>query len=176
MEGSRVAQEKSTTPERAQAGEAALASVWEGLDRLRVRDLMTREVATLRADDKLSVAEEIMRTARIRHIPVVREHEPELIGILSQRNLFRGALARAFGYGEDAHGQVLNRLLVKEVMSEKVVTCTPGTPVAEAAQTMLDHKIGALPVVEGGKLVGILTDSDFVTLVAHAGNSGSANA
>ena len=171
-----MAQESAISTERAQAGEIALASVWKGLDRLRVRDLMTREVATLRPNDKLSVAEEIMRTARIRHIPVVCEDELELIGILSQRNLFRGALARAFGYGEDAHGQALSRLLVREVMSEKVVTCAPGTALAEAAQSMLDHKIGALPVLEGGKLVGILTDSDFVRLVARAGGSAVANA
>jgi len=59
--------------------------------------------------------------------------------------------------------------LVKEVMSSNVITTTPDTPLVEAARVLMDRKIGCLPVLEDDRLVGILTESDFVAMVAHKG-------
>jgi CBS-domain-containing membrane protein len=81
----------------------------------RVRDLMTSEVTTLRRNDKLSIADDVMRLGRIRHLPVLDEEE-QVVGIVSQRDLFRGALARALGYGAHAQQKLLGQLLVKEVL------------------------------------------------------------
>ena len=134
----------------------------------RVRNLMTREVATLKCNDQLSLAEDIMRLGRIRHLPVVDDDGEEVIGIVSQRDLFRSALARTLGYGERARRKILDTLAVKEVMTTDVVTTSPDTPLAKAARVMLERKIGALPVVENSKLVGLLTESDFVALVARS--------
>jgi CBS domain-containing protein len=135
---------------------------------LLVRDVMHGEVATLRRNDKLVIADDVMRLGRIRHMPVVDEDEAGVVGVVSQRDLFRGALTRAFGYGEVAQRKVMSTLVVKEVMSTPVTTTTPDVPLRDAARLMLEKKIGCLPVVENGKLVGILTESDFVALFARA--------
>jgi CBS domain-containing membrane protein len=137
------------------------------MEGLRVRDIMTKEVTTLKRNDKLTLADEIMQLGRIRHLAVLDDETKQLVGILSQRDLFRGALAHALGYGKYAQHKVLDALFVKEVMSTNVRTTTPDTPLVEAAQVLLDEKIGCLPVVEGKRLVGIVTEADFVAMVAR---------
>lgn len=130
---------------------------------LLVRDVMTKEVVTLERNEKLSVADDVMRLGRIRHLPVV-DDEQNLAGIVSQRDLFHSGLLRALGYGSHAKERALDLLVLKEAMKTEVVTVTPSAPLAEAAKLMLERKIGCLVVVEGKKIVGILTESDFVKL------------
>jgi CBS domain-containing protein len=132
-----------------------------------VADVMTREVATLNRNDEVSLAGDVMELGRIRHMPVLDEDTGVLVGVLSQRDMFAGALARAFGYGSAAQRRILKTIPVKEVMSTEPVTTLPQTPLRDAARVMLERKIGCLPVVEDGKLVGILTESDFVALAAR---------
>jgi CBS domain-containing protein len=122
---------------------------------------MSPEVTTLRRNDSLSIADDVMHLGRIRHMPVV-DDDGLLVGIVSQRDLFRGALARALGYGAHAQQKLLGQLVVKEVMTNDPVTIGPDAPLSEAAAIMLKRKIGCLVVVEGGRPVGILTESDFV--------------
>ena len=136
---------------------------------LRVRDVMTQDVTTLKRNDKLILASDIMQLGRIRHLPVL-EDDGRLAGILSQRDLFRGALARALGYGQHAQRKVLDSLVVKDVMSSDLITAAPDMPLIEAARVLMERKIGCLPVVEDEQLVGILTESDFVALVARKGS------
>ena len=139
------------------------------MEDLRVRDIMSQEVTTLKRNDKLTLADDIMQLGRIRHLPVLGDDGKQLVGIVSQRDLFRGALARALGYGQHAQRKVLDTLFVKEVMSSDVITTTPDTPLAEAARVLVDRKIGCLPVVEDGRFVGIVTEGDFVAMVARKG-------
>ena len=127
----------------------------------RVRDLMTTEVTTLLRNDQLSIADDVMNLGRIRHLPVVDEDD-RVVGIVSQRDLFRGALARALGYGAHAQQRLLGQLLVKEVMTNDPISIAPDASLAEAARLMLERKIGALVVLEDERLVGILTEADFV--------------
>jgi CBS domain-containing membrane protein len=136
------------------------------MEGLRVRDVMTSEVTTLQRNDKLTLADDIMRLGRIRHLPVVDENG-QLAGIVTQRDLFRGALAKALGYGERAQRQLMDTLVVKEVMTSEVITTTPDTPLAEAAHVLVERKIGCLPVIEAGRLAGIITEGDFVALAAR---------
>ena len=136
---------------------------------LQVRDVMTQEVTTLKRNDQLSLANDIMQLGRVRHLPVL-DDDGRLAGILSQRDLFRGALAHALGYGQHAQRKMLDSLLVKEVMSSDVITTRPDTPLVEAARVLLERKIGCLPVVEGEQLVGILTEADFVAIFARKGS------
>jgi CBS domain-containing protein len=133
---------------------------------VRVRDLMTRPVRTLGRNDKLSVADALMRTERIRHLPVVDE-DGRLAGIVSQRDLFFNALVQALGFGTTTHDRMLSTITVKEVMTENVVTTTPETLVTAAARVMVDRKIGCLPVIDGEALIGILSESDVVSAVAQ---------
>jgi CBS domain-containing membrane protein len=132
---------------------------------LRVRDVMRIDVKTLDRNDRLSIADDLMTAERVRHLPVLDE-DGELCGIVSQRDLFRGALAKAIGYGESGQRKLLGTLAVKEVMTTGVVTVEPETRITDAAALMLQRRIGCLPVVEGGRLVGIVTESDLVRLVA----------
>ena len=131
-----------------------------------VRDLMRRDVKTLRRNDELTLADEVMRSDRIRHLPVLDE-DGVLAGILSQRDMFHSALVKALGYGASAQAKMLKMVVVKEAMTTDVVTVGPDTPLADAARLMVEKKIGCLPVVEGDKLVGIVTETDFVALAAH---------
>ena len=139
-----------------------------------VRDLMTRDVATLDRNDKLSVADDVMRLGRIRHLPIVDE-DGALAGIVSQRDLFHSGLLRALGYGQHAKQQAMDLLVLKEAMKTDVVTVAPDAPLIDAAKMMLEHKIGCLVVVEAKRIVGILTESDFVKLVAQAQTPRNAN-
>ena len=129
----------------------------------RVEDLMSRDVVTLHRNDKLSVADDLMKQERIRHLAILDESE-KLCGIISQRDLFRGALVRALGFGSHAENRMLERLAIKEAMTEDPLTVAPDATLEEAAQTMIDRKIGALPILQDDKLVGILTEGDFVRL------------
>ncbi len=129
-----------------------------------VADLMKKEVVTLVANDTLNVADDVMGLARIRHMPVVDE-DGLVVGLISQRDLFRGALARALGYGEFAQQKLLGILHVEDVMSSDVLTISPTAALIDAAKIMTDRKIGCLVVVEEERLAGILTEGDFVRLV-----------
>jgi len=127
---------------------------------------MTTDVKTLGRNDTLTVADDLIKSERIRHLLVLDERG-SFAGLVSQRDLFQSALLRALGFGSVARDKVLKSVVVKEVMREDVETTTPDTPLATAAQVMTDRKIGCLPVVENGSLVGILTEGDFVQLVAN---------
>jgi CBS domain-containing membrane protein len=134
---------------------------------LKVRDVMTADPTTLKRNDKLTLADDIMRLGRVRHLPVVDDDDQTVVGIVTQRDLFRDALAQALGYGRHAQRKLLDTLSVKDVMATEVVTASPEASLVEAAKILTERKIGCLPVVENGKLVGILTEGDFVALVAR---------
>jgi CBS domain-containing membrane protein len=134
---------------------------------LKVRELMTTDPTTLKRNDKLTLADDIMRLGRVRHLPVVEDDGELLVGVVSQRDLFRNALAQALGYGKHAQRKILDTLSVKDVMATDVVTTGPETSLVEAARLLTERKVGCLPVVENGRLVGILTEGDFVAVVAR---------
>jgi len=137
------------------------------MEELSVRDVMTTGPTTLKRNEKLTLADDIMQLGRIRHLPVIDDDDGKLIGIVSQRDLLRGALAQALGYGEHGRRKLLDTLLVKEVMATEVATTSPDTLLADAARILAERKIGCLPVVDNGRLVGILTEGDFVALAAR---------
>ena len=131
---------------------------------MQVRDVMTREVVTLNREDEFGRAGDIMRVGRIRHLPVVESEGGALVGVLSQRDLLRAALLRC---ADATRCSELKTVAVRDVMTPAPATTTPDAPLKAAATLMLQRKIGCLPVLETGKLVGILTESDFVVLVAR---------
>src|SRR5258708_39242983 len=141
--------------------------VKEARAKLKVRDVMTADPTTLKRNDKLTLADDIMRLGRVRHLPVLDDDEQRLVGIVTQRDLFRDALAHALGYGKPARRKILDTLAVKDVMATEVVTIRPDASLVYAARVLTERKIGCLPVVDGGRLVGILTEGDFVALIAR---------
>lgn len=131
-----------------------------------VRSAMSTDVTTLDVNDKLVIADDVMRLGRIRHMPVL-DSDGAIAGVLSQRDLFRGALARNLGYGEHAQQKLLGILAVKDVMSGSPATIGPEEPLSLAARRLYEGKIGCLLVVEKENLVGILTEGDFVRLASE---------
>ena len=131
---------------------------------MKVRDLMSTNVATVGRNDTLTLADDLMTSKRIRHLPVLEEGR--LVGIVSQRDLFHAGLSTAMGFGQKAQKDFLVTVPVKEVMVDEVVTIGPDDDAKAAAGKMLDLKIGCLPVVENGKLIGLLSESDLLRVIA----------
>ena len=127
---------------------------------MTVRELMSVKVATLGQGETLDIADGIMCMGRIRHLPVL--DAGSVVGVVSQRDLFRSALGAALAFGIRRPQELMRSLEIRDVMSAPAVTVEPGALVQEAARTMAEKKIGCLPVVEGGRLVGILTENDVL--------------
>ena len=98
--------------------------------------------------------------------------DARVVGIVTDRDIRLNLPSPATSLSVWELNYLLPQLTVGGVMSKTVIVVEPDRPVAEAARIMMDHKIGALPVVEEGRLVGIITESDFVR--AMAGSAGSA--
>jgi CBS domain-containing membrane protein len=132
---------------------------------MQVEDLMTAKVFALRPGDDLGTLHDLMLDHDVRHVPVV-DRDGDLVGLVSHRDLLRNALIEqpVPGYVERA---VLERLAVRDVMVSDVESIAPDADLREAAQTMFENKYGCLPVVVGRRLVGILTEADFVRLMAQ---------
>jgi len=128
-----------------------------------VREVMSSDVTTLDVNDRLTIADDIMNLGRIRHLPVL-DGDGLVAGVVSQRDLLRGALARCIGYGQHAQAKLFDMLLVKDVMTYDPATIGPDADLEEAAQILWDRKIGCVLVVEDERLVGLLTEGDFVRL------------
>ncbi len=127
---------------------------------MTVKEVMVKEIATLDVNDELSLANDIMRLGRIRHLPVV--DGGRLAGIISERDLFRSSLAQALGYGGQASRDLMKTLHIKDIMVKEVTTISPDAKLCDAIRLMMDKKIGCLPVVEGDHLVGLITETDIM--------------
>jgi CBS domain-containing protein len=125
-----------------------------------VNDLMSREIVTIGRNDDLRMVDDLMAERHIRHIPVLEDHD--LVGIVSQRDLFKACMSSTMGYGQKGQRAFLHTVWVKEIMTYPVTTVSPDTPVSEAADLMVAKGIGCLPVIEGGALVGIVTKTDLL--------------
>ncbi len=130
---------------------------------MKVKEIMTKELFTLCFDHKLNLAKEMMSWQRIRHIPVVN-HETELVGLITHRDLLGVAVSELAGISEQDQKELYASISVGEVMKQDVLTVAPEADLREAAALMVEHKIGCLPVVEEKKLVGVVTEADFLTL------------
>jgi acetoin utilization protein AcuB len=127
-----------------------------------VRDVMNREPVTVTPETTLPEAVALASRRGIRHLPIV--HEGRLIGIVSDRDLKRAMASPAISLETHELTYLLNRLQMREIMTTEVITTGPTMPVEEAARLMVERKIGALPVTEGGRVVGIVTESDVLAL------------
>jgi CBS domain-containing protein len=114
-----------------------------------VRDRMSRPAVTVRQDADFQKALALMQEKKLRRLPVV-DDDGQLVGIIVERDL----LVAAMRY-------LQSRVEVGDLMTRNVVTVGPDADLNEVARTMLERKIGGLPVVEHGRLVGIVTESDI---------------
>ncbi|MBF0237401.1 MAG: CBS domain-containing protein [SAR324 cluster bacterium] len=130
---------------------------------LKVKDLMTTELFTLKENDNLNISKFLMENKKIRHMPVIN-HRHEFIGLITQRDLLAMNISTLADLDEAQEADILKGIPVVEVMREEIATVTPDTDLQEAAKLMFDYKYGCLPVLDGKKLLGIITEADFVRL------------
>jgi CBS domain-containing protein len=135
---------------------------------LCVEDEMTRDVKTMHRNDKLSVADGLMKIGGFRHVVVVDDDSDAVVGVVSHRDIFYGALAWSTGQGVTAHEKTLDVTPVKDIMRTSVTTVAPETPLADAARILSEEKVGCLPVVRNQLLIGILTEGDFLSMLTNA--------
>src|SRR2546423_10989642 len=113
--------------------------------------MRTRNLVSVRPEDDLAVAAQIMRWAGVRHLPVLEG--TEVVGVLTERDLLR--------HRAEAGGQKEGDL-VRTFMTRPAEVISPDDDVAAACALLVARKIGCLPVVDGGKLVGIVTTTDLL--------------
>ena len=127
---------------------------------MNVSELMTVCPITTSPETPVLEARQLMIDKRIRHLLVTEG--PKLVGIIADRDVRLNLPSPATSLSVWEINYLLARLTVESAMTKSVVTVGPRRDAREAAQLMLDHKIGALPVVDGGSLVGIVTETDLL--------------
>ncbi|MHC4250881.1 MAG: CBS domain-containing protein, partial [Planctomycetota bacterium] len=130
---------------------------------MRVAEIMQKDVATCGPDEMLDAILSRMRERRIRHMPVVTE-SGALVGVLADRDI------RNVSFASRRHSESLGHLVVlsipaQDVMAPEPVTTTPDESVKDALQKMKERNVGCLPVMESGKLVGIVSTVDLLRLL-----------
>ena len=127
-----------------------------------VKDIMQTDVTTVGANDSLHVAEDLMALGHLRHLPVIVGDR--LVGLVTERDLEPFVSAEVGGL---IRGAELKTIPVRMVMRCGVATARPSEPLSEALQLMIDNQIGCLPVVDGDKLAGLLTQADCLRAFAE---------
>ncbi|OXY81774.1 CBS domain-containing protein [Oceanimonas doudoroffii] len=127
-----------------------------------VSEIMSSRVLGLPPSATLAEARTLMQRHHIRHLPVLEQDR--LVGLVSQRDILA---AQESSLEQGRNGQFLEHHMLSEIMKTGVTTVSPRAGIREAALYLQKHKYGCLPVVDKGRLVGIVTDSDFVAVAIH---------
>lgn len=128
--------------------------------REKVANVMTRELITISVNDSLQNANTIFRNKKIRHLPVVAGDN--LVGILSQTDILRISFGNTFGDQEGGDDAIFDMLSINQVMKHSPVTVSPEDTIKDAAEILANKEFHALPVVDDGKLSGIVTTTDLI--------------
>ena len=125
-----------------------------------VKDRMTSPVVTITPDTPFDKAMKMMRNHNFRRLPVV-DHKGNLVGIVSERDLLHASPSQANSLDVWELSYLLTKLKISSIMSHPVISVRADTPVVDAARIMIERKIGGLPVTEGQKVIGIITETDI---------------
>jgi len=136
------------------------------IQRLCVSDLMSTNLVTLDHDESVDTAEDVMRLGRIHHLPVVSNGR--LVGLVAQSDILRAQVSVFADLSASEDRAIKQRIRASEIMSTNIQTVSPSTSALEAARILQAHEYSCLPVVEDDKLVGIVTERDFLDLVVRA--------
>jgi acetoin utilization protein AcuB len=121
---------------------------------------MTKDPVVIRDDTPIDEAMKIMRDNKVRRLPVLN-HKGALVGIVSEKDLLYASPSPATSLSIYELHYLMSKITVADVMITEVITVTEDTPLEEAARIMADNKIGGLPVMSNGELVGIITETDL---------------
>jgi CBS domain-containing protein len=130
-----------------------------------VRDWMSHNPVTISKDASLPEAHKLMDAKRIRRLPVM--DGDKLVGIITRGDVRGAEASEATSLSVWELNYLLSKLTVEHIMTRKVITVSGDTTIAEAAKLMLTRRIAGLPVMEGEKLVGIITESDIFRMVVE---------
>jgi len=132
-----------------------------------IREKIKRNPVTISPDASFFEARNMIHEKGVRHLPVVDKNN-RLVGIVTDRDIRKTAPSDATMLSIQELNYLLGKVKVSSFMTpkEKLITITPDTLIEEAVQLMHDHKIGCLPVLEGGKLYGIFTETDALDQLA----------
>lgn len=129
--------------------------------RVPISEIMTRELITISPVDDLAAAEELFKKHHIRHIPVVQGDE--ILGMLSYTDLLRISFADAIGPDEEeVEAIVYNMFSIEQVMAKNVISVPMHTTIKQVAAFLAKKEFHALPIVDQGKLVGMVTTTDLI--------------
>jgi len=127
-----------------------------------VRKKMKRDLVTITKDEGMTIAKKILQEKNIRHLPVVEGKK--LIGLVTNMDIRKAEASPATSLEIRELHYLLDKIKVSEIMTRSVITVHPDTSVEEAATLLHDNKIGCLPVIEDGNLVGIITENDVMEI------------
>ncbi|MGK5093776.1 CBS domain-containing protein [Deltaproteobacteria bacterium TL4] len=130
---------------------------------IKVKDIMTTDLYVLQENDSVNLSRFLMESKRIRHVPIVNL-DYDFIGLLTHRDLLALSVSTLAGISEEELAAIQRSIAVKDVMNVGIKTISPELDLRSAAKMILDQKFGCLPVVKGKKLVGIVTEADFVRI------------
>lgn len=135
---------------------------------MQVRELMSRDVVMIGAAESCLDAVVRMQRARIRHLPVVNR-EGMLVGVVTDRDLRHHLFSpQVFEkLGEKPVGELLESVRVAEIMSTDVLSVEADAAIGDAAGTMRKNRVGSLPVMEKGRMVGIVTEVDILRQIVR---------
>ncbi len=129
-----------------------------------VGERMTHRPVTANHDTPLSEALALMRQEKIRRLPVLDKHG-KLVGIVTEKDLLYASPSPATSLSIHELHFLLSRITVADVMTKAVITVEEDTPLEEVARIMADKKVGSTPVMRGGNLVGIITETDIFKIL-----------
>jgi acetoin utilization protein AcuB len=130
-----------------------------------VRDVMTHNVVTVPGNMPILEAERILEFHKFERLPVV--DKGKLVGIVTKDNLLKASPSQATALTRAELHYLMSRLTVKEIMKKDVITVTPDTTIERAAAIAQENRVGCLPVVEGERVVGIVTTNDVFYKVVN---------
>ncbi len=128
-----------------------------------IKHYMSSDCLTLEVNSTLAQARERMVQHRIRQLPVI-DAENRLVGIVSKRDIYAASVSNLSENYERGKSLIENHITVGEIMTKDVRTVSPNDELASAALALQELRVGALPVVEDGHLVGIISNTDFLSI------------
>jgi len=133
--------------------------------KIPVFDIMTKNLVVADLDTRLSRAQELFLNFGVEHLPIV--HNDTLVGIVSEFDIMKMYATQLDEKGSISKKEIEEQFRMEDIMTKNPVTITPDTPIGKAAQLLVDNKFEALPVVEEGALIGLVTAKDMVDYLAQ---------
>jgi acetoin utilization protein AcuB len=132
-------------------------------ENILVKDWMIAPVITVEASSPISAAHHLMKNNMIRRLPVLNNNK--LVGIVTIGDVREASPSDATTLSIWELNYLWAQLTIEKIMTRNILTVTPDTPILDAAETMLEQKVSGLPVIDGDKLIGMLTESDIFRML-----------